>query len=343
MKHVLLIMTGGTISMVQNSKTGALQPADSELFRTYVPELFRGEIQVELMSFKPFIDSSDMNPEIWSRLAHLIYDNIEKYDGFVVTHGTDTMAYTASALSFMFENLKKPVIFTGAQLPIGVLRSDARENLVTSVEIAAEQDEEGNAVVPEVCIFFDAKLYRANRTTKKNSEWFSAFKSYNYNPLAIAGVHITYYPQHINYCDLDRPMRLRTKIDQRVVVLYLFPGITQQTVKATLNIPDLQAVVLETYGSGNAPREKWLYEALKEATDKGIIVVNKTQCPVGSVDMGRYETSLNLLEAGVLGGYDITTEALLAKMMYLLGENPDDKEKVKQLLMKSLCGEITIE
>ena len=343
MKHILLIMTGGTISLVQDPSSGVLYPADTELFKTYIPELYDNGIDVRLMPLTPFIDSSDMDPEIWARLAHIIYDNYSDYDGFVITHGTDTMAYTASALSFMLENLSKPVVFTGAQLPIGVVRSDARENLTTAIEIAAEQDEEGNAIVPEVTIFFDSKLYRANRCTKKNSEWFAAFKSYNYEPLAVAGVHIKYSPHLIHYSDPEKPLRLRIKTDRRVVILRLFPGISEQTVRSILDIPDLKAVILETYGSGNAPRAEWLHQALKQAVDKGIIIVNKTQCVMGAVEMGRYQTSLNLMKAGVLSGYDITTEALLAKMMYLLGEQEGDTEKVKQLLQTDLCGEVTID
>lgn len=342
-KSVLIIFTGGTISMMRDPQTGALTPADINQFREFMPELFHSDINVDMLPFDPLIDSSDMNPPIWSKLANIIYDNYSKYDGFVITHGTDTMAYTASALSFMLENLCKPVVLTGSQLPVGVLRSDAKENLLTAIEIAAEQDEEGNAVVPEVCIFFEAKLYRGNRCTKKNSEHFAAFKSYNYDPLAVAGVHIHYFQHLIHYGDINKPLRLRTKIDQNVAILKLFPGISEKTVKAILGIEGLRAVVLETYGSGNAPSDKWLFEALQDAVKRGIIIVDKTQCLMGSVELGRYETSLHLLEAGVLSGYDITTEALLTKLMYLLGENGDDTDEVKRLLQINLCGEMTID
>ena len=342
-KSVLIIFTGGTISMMRDSQTGALTPADINQFREFMPELFHNDINVDMLPFDPLIDSSDMNPPIWSKLANIIYDNYSKYDGFVITHGTDTMAYTASALSFMLENLCKPVVLTGSQLPVGVLRSDAKENLLTAIEIAAEQDEEGNAVVPEVCIFFEANLYRGNRCTKKNSEHFAAFKSYNYDPLAVAGVHIHYFQHLIHYSDINKPLRLRTKIDQNVAILKLFPGISEKTVKAILGIEGLRAVVLETYGSGNAPSDKWLFEALHDAVKRGIIIVDKTQCLMGSVELGRYETSLHLLEAGVLSGYDITTEALLTKLMYLLGENGDDTDEVKRLLQIDLCGEMTID
>mgnify|MGYP002855343099 CR=1 FL=1 len=342
-KSVLIIFTGGTISMTQDPQTGALRPADLSKFHEFMPELFHSGIRVEMMPFDPLIDSSDMNPSIWSKLANIIYDNYALYDGFVITHGTDTMAYTASALSFMLENIGKPVVLTGSQLPVGVLRSDAKENLLTAIEIAVEQDEEGNAVVPEVCIFFEAKLYRGNRCTKKNSEHFDAFKSYNYEPLAIAGVHIHYFTHLIHYADISKPLRLHTDIDQHVAILKLFPGISEQTVRAILGIEGLRAIVLETYGSGNAPSDEWLFETLHEAVKRGIIIVDKTQCLMGSVELGRYETSLHLMEAGVLSGYDITTEALLTKLMYLLGECGDDTERVRQLLQINLCGEMTID
>ncbi len=345
MKHksVLLIVTGGTISMVQNPKTGALRPADVETFKQYLAEFDTADIQIDIWAFDPLVDSSDVHPNNWAEMANVIYHHYTQYDGFVVLHGTDTMAYSASALSFMLENLAKPVIFTGSQIPMGVLRTDAKENLLTAIEIAAAQDEEGNAIVPEVCICFEDKLFRGNRTTKKNAEHFGAFNSYNYPALARAGVHIKYEPHLIHYGDLSKPLRLRTKIDQNVAILKLFPGISEQTVKAILNIPNLRGVVLETYGAGNAPSATWLREALHTAVERGIIIVNKTQCNTGFVEMGQYETSLNLVSAGVISGHDITTEALLAKMMYLLGENGENTQAVKYLLTQDLCGEMTIE
>ncbi len=341
-KSVLLVLTGGTITMTQDPVTGALRPTGMEEVKRYMPELFQDDIQVDISSFNPLVDSSNINPPVWSKLASLVYKNYDAYDGFVILHGTDTMAYSASALSFMLENLGKPVVFTGAQLPMGLIRSDARENLLTAIEIAVAQNEEGRALVPEVSIFFGDRLYRGNRTTKKNAEYFSAFKSYNYEPLAIAGVHIRYNTHLVHYPFFFRPLKLRTKFDERVAILKIFPGISKQVVEATLNIPDLRAVVLETFGAGNAPSEAWFTEALRDATARGLIIVNKTQCSAGSVEMGRYETSLNLMEAGVLSGHDITTEALLTKLMYLLGEHGSDTEKVKQLLRISLCGEMTI-
>ena len=344
MSKVLLISTGGTITMVRDKASGALVPADMETFKAYMPELFlAGEIQVDIEAFTPQIDSSDIGPQIWEQVARMVVSHYDEYDGFVVLHGTDTMSYSASALSFMLENLSKPVVFTGSQLPVGVLRSDAKENLLTAIEIAAAKDEDGNAIVPEVTIFFEDRLFRANRTTKRNAEHFSAFNSYNYPALAKAGVHITYQPHLVHYSDLSQPLRLHTKFDTNVAVLKLFPGIQPAVVRAVLRTRGLKGVVLETFGAGNAPSDKWLYRELKAAVEKGIIIVNKTQCNTGSVEMGLYAVSLNLMKAGVLSGYDITTEALLTKMMLLLGENPDDTATVRRLLGEDLCGEITID
>ena len=340
---VLLISTGGTITMVRDKSSGALVPADMETFKAYMPELFAGEIQVDIEAFNPLFDSSDIGPDKWAQMAQMVYDRYEDYDGFVILHGTDTMSYSASALSFMLEGLNKPVVFTGSQLPVGVLRSDAKENLMTAIEIAAAQDEDGDAIVPEVTVFFEDRLFRANRTTKRNAEHFSAFNSYNYPALAKAGVHITYQPHLVHYNDVNAELHLHTADDPNVAVLKLFPGIQQSVVRAVLRTKGLRALVLETFGAGNAPSDKWLYRELKAAVDKGIIIVNKTQCNTGSVEMGLYAVSLNLMKAGVLSGYDITTEALLTKMMYLLGEHGDNPALVKKLLMTDLCGEVTID
>lgn len=329
--------------MVRDKASGALVPADMETFKAYMPELFAGEIKVDIEAFTPLIDSSDIGPQIWEQVARMVLSHYDEYDGFVVLHGTDTMSYSASALSFMLENLNKPVVFTGSQLPVGVLRSDAKENLLTAIEIAAAKDEDGNAIVPEVTIYFEDRLFRANRTTKRNAEHFSAFNSYNYPALAKAGVHITYQPHLVHYSDPQAPLRLHTQFDQNVAILKLFPGIQRSVVRAVLRTRGLKGVVLETFGAGNAPSDKWLYRELKAAVEKGIIIVNKTQCNTGSVEMGLYAVSLNLMKAGVLSGYDITTEALLTKMMLLLGENPDDMTIVRRLLGEDLCGEITID
>lgn len=339
-KSVLLIFTGGTISMSEDPATGALRPINFERLREFLPELKNTGINISSEPFLPFIDSSDVEPEHWEKIAKSIFENYDLFDGFVVLHGTDTMAYTASALSFMLENLSKPVILTGAQLPVGQLRSDAKENLLTSIEIASAY-ENGKAVVPEVCIFFEDTLFRGNRTTKKNAEHFNAFNSYNYPPLAKAGVHIKYYQNYIHYPEPDQVLQLNTRTNRNVAILKLFPGITSQTVTAILNIVELRAVVLETFGAGNAPRKKWFFDALRDASERGIIIVNRSQCSTGSVEMGRYETSLNLMNAGVISGFDITTEALVTKLMYLLGKSGSNNE-VKHLLSESICGEMTI-
>ncbi|MDO9152490.1 MAG: asparaginase [Paludibacter sp.] len=337
---VLLIFTGGTISMSEDPATGALRPIDFEKVQEYLPELKQTGIRIKSIPFIPFIDSSDVQPENWKQIAYIIRKNYDNYDGFVVLHGTDTMAYTASALSFMLENLSKPVIFTGAQLPIGMMRSDAKENLLTSVEIATAK-ENGKAIVPEVCIFFEDTLFRGNRTTKKNAEHFNAFNSYNYPPLAKAGVHIKYFRSYIHYPEQGAQLYVRTEVNPNIAILKLFPGITEQTVNAILNIKDLKAVVLESFGAGNAPRRIWFFNALKNATNRGIIIVNKTQCSTGSVEMGRYETSINLVNAGLISAYDCTTEAIVTKLMYLLGEN-ESVDIIKHKLSISLCGEMTV-
>jgi L-asparaginase len=337
---VLLLFTGGTISMSEDPSTGALRPIDFDRLQEYMPEIKQTGIRVKSVPFLPLVDSSDVDPSAWERMALLIEENYEDFDGFVVLHGTDTMAYSASALSFMLENLSKPVIFTGAQLPIGMMRSDAKENLLTAIEIASAK-ENGLPIVPEVCIFFEDTLFRGNRTTKKNAEHFSAFNSYNYPPLAKAGVHIKYFRSSIHYPAAGTKLRVRTHIDQNIAILKLFPGITEHTVNAILQIPGLKAVVLESFGAGNAPRKAWFHDALKDATDRGILIVNKSQCSTGSVEMGRYETSLNLMIAGVMSGYDCTTEAIVTKLMYLLGEC-DSMDAIKHQLSMSMCGEMTV-
>lgn len=343
MKHILVILTGGTITMVRNHDSGALRPADVDTFKAFVPELFAGNVDVDMLPFTPLIDSSDIRPDNWAKMANTVADNYDRYDGFVILHGTDTMSYSASALSFMIEHLGKPIVFTGSQLPVGVLRSDAKENLLTAIEIAAAEDPSGRPMVPEVTIFFEDSLFRANRTTKKNAEHFEAFDSYNYPSLAKAGVHIQYRTNLIRYPHEFTPIFLHTKTCTDVAVLKLFPGINEAVVRAVLGTQGLRGVVLETYGSGNAPSARWLYEALREATERGIIIVNKTQCNMGSVDMGQYEVARNLLKAGVISGYDITTEALLTKLMILFGQFPDNTDKVRQLLTRPIAGEMTIE
>ena len=325
--------------MAENPTTGALYPIDFDRLIEFLPELKQTGVRIKSIPFKPLIDSSDVDPNIWKKIAVTIEENYNDFDGFVILHGTDTMAYTASALSFILENLSKPVILTGSQLPIGMMRSDAKENLLTAIEIATDY-EDGKAIVPEVCIFFEDTLFRGNRTTKKNAEHFNAFNSYNYPPLAKAGVHIKYFRTYIHYPEPEKSLVLNTISNQQVAILKIFPGITQSTVHAILNIPDIKAVVLESFGSGNAPRYDWFYQELKAAINMGVIIVNRSQCSTGSVEMGRYETSLNLVTAGVISASDCTIEAIITKLMYLMGET-NDLEEIKQKLSKSLCGEMT--
>ena len=340
MTSILIIYTGGTIGMIENPETGALENFDMEQFRHHVPELKRFNLNIDAITFEAPIDSSDMEPHYWVKIAQMISDNYERYDGFVVLHGTDTMAYTASALSFMFENLGKPVIVTGSQLPIGKLRTDGKENLLTSIEIAAARNAQGEPMVPEVCIFFQSALMRGNRTTKINAEGFNAFRSYNIPPLAKAGIHIKYETNLIRRPDPSKPFKVHYSLDNSVVFLTLFPGIREEIVDLVSQVDGLKAVILKTYGAGNAPQRPWLVSRLKSMAEKGMIVVNITQCSKGRVEMGLYETSLQLIEAGVLNGYDATPESMIAKLMHLLGSGLTRAEIVAQM-NQSLRGEIT--
>ena len=281
-----------------------------------------------------------MEPAYWAKLVKIINYNYDYFDGFVILHGTDTMAYTASALSFMLENLSKPVILTGSQLPIGTLRTDGKENLITAIEIAAAKNTDGTAIVPEVCIFFENHLMRGNRTTKINAENFNAFRSFNYPPLARVGIHIKYEPHLIRKPDPTKPLKPHYLFDTNVVILTLFPGIQESIVTSLLHVPGLKAVVMKTFGSGNAPQKEWFIRQLKEATDRGIIIVNITQCASGAVEMGRYETGMHLLEAGVISGYDSTPECAITKLMFLLGHGLPYKD-IRYKMNSCLIGEIT--
>lgn len=341
MPSILIIYTGGTIGMIENPETGALENFDLEQFSRQVPELKRFNYRIDAVAFDPPIDSSDMEPRYWVKMARIIAENYTRYDGFVLLHGTDTMAYTASALSFMLENLAKPVIITGSQLPIGQLRTDGKENLLTSIEIAAAKDAEGRPMVPEVCIFFENRLMRGNRTTKINAEGFNAFRSYNLPSLAHAGIHITYETHLIRRPRPGAPFKPHFLLDNNVIILTLFPGIRKETVDTILHIEGLKAVILKTYGSGNAPQAPWLTGRLKKLNERGVIVVNITQCSKGRVEMGRYETSLQLLQAGVVNGYDCTMECIVTKLMFLLGHNYS-RENVVRLLNTSIAGEASI-
>ena len=338
--QILLIYTGGTIGMVKDFKTGALRTFDFDKLLKHIPEINHLNCVITSISFQNPIDSSNMNPSNWVIISEIIEENYEKFDGFVVLHGSDTMSYTASAISFMFENLTKPIIFTGSQLPIGDLRTDAKENLITSIEIASAQ-ENGRPIISEVGLYFEYKLYRANRTTKVNAEHFEAFTSPNFPPLGESGVHLKFNKQLIYKPTSIKPLKIRKQLNNNVAILKIFPGITQTVIESILNSKGLKGVILETYGSGNAPTKKWFLNLLSKAISKDIYIVNVTQCIGGSVIMGQYETSMALEKIGVISGNDITTESALAKLMYLLGENIS-KNKFKSFFETQLRGEISL-
>ena len=338
--HVLLIYTGGTIGMNRNPQTGALEPFNFEHLINNVPELSLFPTRISTIQFNPPIDSSDMSPQLWTELTHIIIDNYEKYDGFVILHGTDTMAYTASALSYMLGNLTKPVILTGSQLPIGQLRTDGKENLITSIEIAAAKHEDGKSMVPEVGIYFNGHLLRGNRTTKQSADEFDAFESFNYPHLVEAGVNITYHEEQILKPDFSKPISPHFRLDNNVIVFTIFPGIREDLVRHIIATPNLRSIVMRTYGSGNAPQRPWLLNALKEATDNGKIIINISQCMAGKVEMGRYDTGYQLKSAGVLSGYDSTVESAVTKLMYLQARF-DDQDTIREYMRKSIRGEIS--
>ena len=334
---VLIIYTGGTFGMAYD-ESGSLVPFNFGRVLEEVPELKSLDLKLTVISFPEPVDSSNVDSQHWRDLGYIIFENYAQYDGFVILHGTDTMAFSASALSFMLQGLQKPVIFTGAQIPIGFIRSDARENLITALEIASST-RDGRPVVNEVCIYFNYFLLRGNRSQKIRSSTFAAFESENYPKLAEAGIFIEYNENFLKPYQPQEQLQLVNKFDDRVALIKLFPGVNRQFMESVFNIEGLRGVVLETYGSGNTPTVPWFHDCLRKAAEKNIIMLNVSQCSGGEVIMGRYETSKQLLEIGVIGGRDMTTEAAMAKMMFLLG-NENKTEEIKRKLQIPLCGEM---
>lgn len=339
MPEILIIYTGGTIGMVKDYETNALRPFDFENLKTKIPELNLLECSLKTKAFEQPIDSSDMSPDYWIAIADIIESNYKETDGFVVLTGTDTMSYTASAMSFILENLRKPVIFTGSQLPIGDLRTDAKENLITAIQVASAFEKE-EPVVQEVALYFEYKLYRANRTTKVSSEQFEAFQSPNYPNLGESGVHLIFNRQFLRRSKSDLPLRIQRDLSANVVILKLFPGIQKEMVEYILNYPDLQGVVLETYGAGNAPTDSWFFEILNKTIRRGIPIVNVTQCISGGVLMGLYETSTKLKSIGVINGKNITSESAVAKLKLMVGQKIPVSE-FKQKFESQMRGEMS--
>ena len=337
MTKILIIYTGGTIGMVNDAKTGTLIPFDFGQIQENVPELARLDYQLSVYSFDPVLDSSNMNPEIWAELAELIKEKYNQFDGFVILHGSDTMSYTAAALSFMLQNLAKPVVLTGSQLPIGEIRTDAKENLITALEIAATK-KDGKAMVPEVSVYFDFQLFRGNRSIKNDSEKFEAFSSPNYPILAEAGVNLDFFSNYILPIPTEQ-FQIHTKFNSNIGVLKMYPGITENAVRA-ITESKVDAIVLESFGSGNTTTANWFIACLQDAISNNKIIVDISQCKGGSVQLGKYETSRKLQKMGILSGFDMTFEATVTKLMYLMGQGLATEE-IKQLMEVSIAGELS--